>query len=328
MVNSRVQDGKPKRRPPVGLFTELPPSLVPRLGDYLVHMGLIRPEDLQRALAYQSRKSTPEKPLPLGQALLELRLIDRNALDRAIYRQSLTLQAALEETNRTLEERVQQRTQDLEKRLLEIRTAAEITHLGVSTDSQQELFKKVVALLVERFGFYIVSVFVVEESGKEVVLVEGAGKAADGLLFQEIKARGFHLPVDSRSTVGVAILQNQVHVLSDVSEAFRFFPAELLPGAYSEVSVPISTQDRVWGVLCIQQPSGESAATHHPFDHDRIAILRTIANHLAVVLRNFNLSEEMRKQDEDAINLSHISHQIVEAESADDIFNFIAQSVS
>jgi len=91
--------------------------LVPRLGEALVRAGHIRQEDLQRALAYQQEQLRQGRSCLLGQALLELHLLDRETLEAAITEQILQLRSALEAANRTLEQRVQERTAELREAL-------------------------------------------------------------------------------------------------------------------------------------------------------------------------------------------------------------------
>jgi GAF domain-containing protein len=310
------------------LFSEIPPSLVPRLGDYLLQSGLIKADGLQRALNYQTSKSSPDNPMPLGQALLELGLIERNVLDRAILKQSLSLQAALEEANRTLEQRVQKRTQDLEKRLVEIRTAAEITQLAVTATSKQELLKRVVDLLVERFDFYLVAIFLLDEGGQKAVLAEVAGKAYAGQAAQEIKKRGCTIMVGSRSMVGFVAAQNEVRVARDVGDEFFYFPDELLPDTCSEADIPISDGQRVWGVLDVQLSDVENPLPEPPFSQEMITILQTIANHVAAIVRNFYLLELAQANLNEVESLFQISHQITEAETAEDVLAAAFQAVS
>jgi two-component system sensor histidine kinase/response regulator len=87
------------------------------LGDYLIEKGTVRPEELQRALQYQQEMFSAGKPLLIGQALVELGLLDRASLDEAVTEQILQLQIALQQANRQLEERVQARTVDLQHAL-------------------------------------------------------------------------------------------------------------------------------------------------------------------------------------------------------------------
>jgi signal transduction histidine kinase len=94
-----------------------PEILVPRLGDYLVERGTITPEGLQRALDFQAQLRAEGKQPLLGQILLDLGLLDRQTLDQAITEQIMQLRAALQETNRQREQRVQERTAELQNAL-------------------------------------------------------------------------------------------------------------------------------------------------------------------------------------------------------------------
>ncbi len=91
-----------------------PEVLVPRLGDQLVQMGLLTDAQLKQALDYQRAQAEHGNPRLLGQALIDLHLLDRPTLDRAITEQILRLRSALEDANKNLENRVRQRTAELE----------------------------------------------------------------------------------------------------------------------------------------------------------------------------------------------------------------------
>jgi signal transduction histidine kinase len=91
-----------------------PEALVPRIGDYLLEKGLITASDLQHALFEQEEQLREGKHLQIGSILLELGFVDRATLDQAIAEQVIKLRAALQDANRQLEQRVKDRTVELQ----------------------------------------------------------------------------------------------------------------------------------------------------------------------------------------------------------------------
>jgi signal transduction histidine kinase len=91
-----------------------PETLVPRLGELLIERGLLGPEDLEAALDFQRQKIAKGEPCLIGQALVELGLVDQFSIDEIVTIQIFQLQHKLERTNRELEQRVIERTADLQ----------------------------------------------------------------------------------------------------------------------------------------------------------------------------------------------------------------------
>lgn len=94
-----------------------PELLVPRLGEYLVEKGLIKPQDLQRALEYQSELRGKGDIRLIGQVLVDLDIIDSVTRDASITELILQLRTALQEANQQLEQRVRDRTSELQQAL-------------------------------------------------------------------------------------------------------------------------------------------------------------------------------------------------------------------
>jgi signal transduction histidine kinase len=97
-----------------------PEALVPRLGEYLIEKNLLDPEQLRLALEYQTQKASNGKNILIGQALVELELIERKSLDAVVAQQILILQESLKEANQKLERRVEERTADLQRALVQL----------------------------------------------------------------------------------------------------------------------------------------------------------------------------------------------------------------
>jgi signal transduction histidine kinase len=113
LVGRHLEDAKPA---PIGAPVA-PEMLVPRLGDYLLEKGFLSKDQLKFALDFQQDQIKKGRSRLLGQALLELGLVNRETLDQAITEQILQLQDALQQANRRLEHRVQERTIDLQNAL-------------------------------------------------------------------------------------------------------------------------------------------------------------------------------------------------------------------
>src|SRR3990172_4380030 len=94
-----------------------PEIFVPRLGEYLIDKKMITAEELICGLEYQRQKIAEGSPCLIGQALVDLGIIDRRKLDEAGTEQILQLQSALKRANQQLERRVQERTADLQRAL-------------------------------------------------------------------------------------------------------------------------------------------------------------------------------------------------------------------
>jgi signal transduction histidine kinase len=128
------------------LTSSIPPSsgeplapeiLVPRLGAYLLERGVLTSNDLQHAGDLHRQYTEQGKPKLFGKLLLELGLVDRDTLDQVITEQILKLQEALQQSNRQLEQRVQERTVELQRALSKLSQLNELKSNFISNISHE-----------------------------------------------------------------------------------------------------------------------------------------------------------------------------------------------
>jgi len=94
-----------------------PEMLIPRMGEYLIQKGILNEESLQKALAYQQEQTSKGKQYLLGQALMDLKMLDRETLDQVVTEQLIQLRTALQSSNRNLDQHVKERTSELNEAL-------------------------------------------------------------------------------------------------------------------------------------------------------------------------------------------------------------------
>jgi GAF domain-containing protein/HAMP domain-containing protein len=194
-----------------------------------------------------------------------------------------SMTAQLHELIDSLEERVADRTQRLEL----LATLSE--RLSAILDFEQ-LLTELVNQVKDRFGYYHAHVYILNEDRQDLVMAAGAGRAG-----AEMKAREHHIPLNAAtSLVARAARTSRIVWVDNVREAEDWLPNPFLPNTYSEMAVPIMLQGQVVGVLDVQE---DEIAGLHEGD---ASLLRSLANQVAVAIRNARLFAEVESALADA----------------------------
>lgn len=237
-----------------------------------------------------------------------------NGLNR-LASEKESLVANLEEERRSLEDRVEERTEDLQRRLTQVRAAAEISNAIGRINDPDALFNQVVDLIQGRFNLYYVGLFLIDDIKQYAVLRAGTGEAGKTML-----ARGHRLQVGSGSMIGWCIANRRARIALDVgAEAVRF-NNPLLPLTRSELALPILSRGEVVGALTVQSTLAEA------FDQNDIIVLQGIADVLAAAIENSRLVTELQQNLDElsALNRNFVRRnwsQVIE-ETGNQTFSF------
>lgn len=191
----------------------------------------------------------------------------------------------LRELTEQLEEQVAERTRELEeaagrlqRHVTYLQTAAEVARSVSAIRDVAQLLQDTVHLVSERFGFYHVGIFLLDEAREYAVL-----RAASSEGGQRLLARGHRLRVGEEGIVGRVARTGEPRVALDVGEDAVHFANPDLPDTRSEMALPLKVRGEVIGVLDVQSQEPEA------FSEEDVAVLQTLADQLAVGLENARL---------------------------------------
>jgi DNA-binding LacI/PurR family transcriptional regulator/putative methionine-R-sulfoxide reductase with GAF domain len=177
-----------------------------------------------------------------------------------------------------------------ERRARQLQTVAEVSTATSTILETAVLLQQVVDLTKERFGLYHAHVYLLNETRDTLHLAAGAGEAG-----RQMVAEGWHIPLArEQSLVARAARSGEVVMVDNVREAADWLPNPLLPNTYAEMAVPIMLEDKVVGVLDVQEDKIGG------LNEGDANLLRSLANHVAVTLTNARLFEETSRSKEEA----------------------------
>ncbi|CAG0990866.1 Oxygen sensor histidine kinase response regulator DosT [Anaerolineales bacterium] len=202
-----------------------------------------------------------------------------------------------------LEERVAQRTSELEhrseelekateqskKRANELQTIAEIAQY-LSTEKELELLLPLITRTVsERFGFYHVGIFLLNETGNYAVL-----RAANSPGGQKMLARQHKLEVGQVGIVGNVTSTGIPRIALDTGSDATYFNNPDLPETHSEMALPLIARGKVVGALDVQ------STVPNAFTEADAATLGLLADQIAIAIDNVRLLEETQNALEES----------------------------
>jgi GAF domain-containing protein len=180
-----------------------------------------------------------------------------------------------------LELRVAERTESLTRKSDQLRAASHIARQTAEIQDLSALLDMVADLVTKQFGFYHTGIFLMSETGEEVILQAASSEGG-----QRMIERGHAMRVGKQGIVGYVAAQKKPRIAMDVGADAVFFNNPDLPLTRSEVALPLLVRDRVLGILDIQSDKPKA------FSMDDIDVLQTLADQIAVAIENARLLDE------------------------------------
>ena len=283
-------------------------SLITGVMYYLAATGLVVPLDT-KAAPFSSWLVTSTGYLVSGMLLALASTSLQDALKRARSNQEklLVTNHELQETQNTLEQRVAQRTSELQERSTELgqlsqrlerranglQAVALVGREITSIQSIDELLPRVAQVTGKQFGFYHVGIFIVDKEREIAVL-----KAANSAGGQKMLLRNHQLKIGETGIVGFVAGVGRPRIALKARADTTFFNNPDLPETRSEMALPFKIGNEVIGVLDVQ--SEQEGA----FSEEDTELLTIVADQISIAIQNARLFTESQKATADALAIT------------------------
>jgi PAS domain S-box-containing protein len=182
------------------------------------------------------------------------------------------------------QEVLQSMIRNYQRRTDELQLAAHVARDATSGSNLDSILQQSVQLVFERFGFYHVGIYLVEEAqdGKYAVLKAAAGNTLGSRTLIENRHR---LPVGGKGIIGNVTDRGRARVVIDVKDDAQHWKNPALPDTRSEMAVPLQVGDTIIGAFDVQSRKEGS------FSQQDVMIMQTLADLLAVAIHKANLHQ-------------------------------------
>ncbi len=159
--------------------------------------------------------------------------------------------------------------------------AAEVGQTISQVHDLDLLLKDAVDLIRDRFDLYYAQVYLLDPTGRQLVLRSGTGDVG-----QQLRNRRHTLSADMSSLNGLACMDRKPVVVEDTAQNPIHRPNPLLPNTRSEMVIPLLARDRVVGTLDMQSTQADA------LNQSNLEAFQVLAGQLAVAVENATLLTE------------------------------------
>lgn len=215
--------------------------------------------------------------------------------------------------------RIQDRLQraELQRRAIELETSIGVGQQITSIIDVDELLNAVVTLIKERYGFYFVSIFLLDPGGETLT-----ARAVSGYHASKLVEREWRVKKDPNSIIGWTATQRRPYLSNDVLNDPHYFSTDWAPHTRSELALPLLMGDALLGVLDIQR---EEPNAFHP---QEIPVMELLANQVAIALQNASLYDSEKKRRSLAETLYEVGRALSRTLDFAEVLNLILEELA
>ena len=181
-----------------------------------------------------------------------------------------------------LEDRIRERTEELNTQTVQLRTSTNIARIVAETLDIPTLIETVTKLTAEQFGYYHVGLYILDEQKKIAFL-----QAASSVLGKQLIGQSFRLEPDRRNVVNLVVQQNRPIISSDTEDT-NFVRDANFPLTRSRMVLPLAVRGDVIGVLDLHSEQPQA------FNAQDAEILKTLSDLIAISYDNVRLINETK----------------------------------
>ena len=181
-----------------------------------------------------------------------------------------------------LEDKVRERTEELEEKTVQLRASTNIARTIAEIQDISTLLEIVTKLISEKFEYYHVGLYILDEQKKTAFL-----QSASSATGKQLIGQGFRVEADRRNAFNKVVEQNEAYITSDLEDP-NFVRDANFPITRSRMMLPLTVRGNVIGVLDMHSDQPKA------FNAQDAEVLQTLSDLVAISFDNVRLINETK----------------------------------
>ncbi len=181
-----------------------------------------------------------------------------------------------------LENRVHERTDELETRAIQLRSSAAISKTIAEIQDISDLMETTTRLTSDQFGYYHVGLYLLDERKKTAFL-----QTSSSMTGKQLIGQGFRIEPDRLNLFNLVVQFKRPYITSDIDDV-NFVRDVNFPLTRSRMLLPLTVRNNVIGILDMHSDQSQSFTTQDA------EVLQTLADLVAISIDNARLINETK----------------------------------